>query len=292
MSKAVLYIDDEFINLESFKMQFENKFDVFTAESAYEAYSILAQNEIKVVISDQRMPDITGIELLEYVKNTYPQVIRILLTAYIQEEYLFEAINRGGVYRYLTKPWNSIELEATIQAAIDNYNLKAENQNLITQLKDKINQLIISEQNFRNVFNSTSDGILILDENNVILNVNRTFCNLVSSNPDTLIGKSFLNYITDNETLINNSDSTETPVIFKLNNTSRNAVFVKMKRNSIEYESSVAQLIVLNDITFEKEFETKLYKTQLLAEEKERERISRDLHDGIGPLLSTLKIYL
>jgi PAS domain S-box-containing protein len=298
MSEPILYIDDEPINLESFKYQFES-YQVFTALSAYEAYKILAENEIKVVISDQRMPEVTGIELLEVVKNQYPNIVRILLTAFLQEEYLLEAINRGGVYRYVTKPWNYIELDSIIKNAIEIFNLKAENQNLIAQLKEKVTQLSISEEKFRNIFNSSSEGILILNSKSKIINANKAISNMVKIPVNELPGMYFCNFIDpqQRELLINclqnQHDCVKIENIeFKITDNTYSTIYAEIKSNAIEYEGEVATIIVLHDVTEKKQFERKLYSAQINAEEKERERIAKELHDGIGPLLSTLKIYL
>jgi PAS domain S-box-containing protein len=301
MSKAdtVLYIDDEPINLESFKISFEDSFDIYTAESAYDAYKILAQNEIKIVISDQRMPEITGIELLEVVKNKYPDIVRILLTAYVHQEYLMEAINRGGVYRYLTKPWNIIELDSVIKNAIEIYDLKSDNKKLIKQLEDKVTEISISEEKFRNIFNSSTDGIMIIGLDKKIINANKAIFNVTGFSTDEIIGRNYLDFILPeyHELLIDRIkqisdnfklDYAECEAIEK----DGNKIFLEVKGSIIEYDGRPAMLAIVHDITERKQFEKQLYTARVNAEEKERERIAKDLHDGIGPLLSTLKIYL
>jgi PAS domain S-box-containing protein len=297
--EPILYIDDEPLNLESFKIQFEDIYQVYTAESAKEAYEILASNSIKVVISDQRMPEVTGIELLELVKQKYPDIIRILLTAYIQEEYLLEAINKGGVFRYLTKPWQFIELNTVIKSAIETYNLKLENKQLIEELKDKINLLIVSEEKFRNIFNSTSEGILIYDLNYTILNVNWTIEKMLKISADEIIGKQIINFFSKEQVekiklriedikTFGNAELAE----YKILTTDGVPIIFEAKSDFIQYEGQPAILSMLHDITEKRNFEKQLYIAQVNAEEKERERLAKELHDGIGPLLSTLKIYM
>ena len=95
----VLYIDDEPNNLVTFKAAFRRAFTVFTAESAEEGRTILEQNDIHVILSDQRMPKMTGIEFFESILSTHPEPIRILITGYTDINAVIDAINRGQVYK-------------------------------------------------------------------------------------------------------------------------------------------------------------------------------------------------
>jgi DNA-binding NtrC family response regulator len=135
MSVGVLYVDDEINNLNSFKAAFRRDFNIYTAASASDGRKILDTNEIGVIITDQRMPVTTGIEFLESVLHIYPDTIRILLTGFSDINAVIDAINRGQVYRYLVKPWQNDELKIYIQNAIEVYNLRRENKELIYKLK-------------------------------------------------------------------------------------------------------------------------------------------------------------
>lgn len=126
----VLYVDDEEQNLVSFKASFRRYFSIFTANSANEAQEILNQNEIHVLITDQRMPEITGTELLAKAALNYPDQIRILLTGYTDIEALKDAVNKGHIFRYLEKPWNDDELKKTIDDSFKVYNIKKEQEEL------------------------------------------------------------------------------------------------------------------------------------------------------------------
>jgi DNA-binding NtrC family response regulator len=135
MPVGVLYVDDEINNLNSFKAAFRRDFNIYTASSAVEGRKILDVNEIGVIITDQRMPVTTGIEFLESILHTYPDTIRILLTGFSDINAVIDAINRGQVYRYLVKPWQNDELKIHIQNAIEIYDLRKENRELIYKLK-------------------------------------------------------------------------------------------------------------------------------------------------------------
>lgn len=135
MQFGVLYIDDEIHNLNSFKAAFRRDFNIHVAQSAREGRKILEQNEIAVIVTDQRMPVMTGIEFLESIIPVYPDTIRILLTGFSDINAVMDAINRGQVYKYLVKPWADEELKMYIQNAIEIYHLRKENRELASKLE-------------------------------------------------------------------------------------------------------------------------------------------------------------
>jgi len=132
---AVLYVDDEENNLIAFKASFRRVFNVFTALSVKDAKVILADKVIQVLITDQRMPQELGTELLAYAVKDYPDQIRILLTGFSDMDALTDAINRGQIFRYLKKPWNENELKETIESAFKVYELRQKQKDLTTQLQ-------------------------------------------------------------------------------------------------------------------------------------------------------------
>ncbi|WP_346236077.1 hybrid sensor histidine kinase/response regulator [Niabella insulamsoli] len=143
----VLYVDDEENNLSSFKANFRRLYEIYTANSGAAALDILSQTEVHVVISDQRMPGMTGVELFKKVKKLYPEPIRILLTGYTDIQALAEAINDGDIYRYITKPWNEIELNNSIQNAYDVFRTRRELKEKLAELQktnDELNRFIYS----------------------------------------------------------------------------------------------------------------------------------------------------
>ena len=135
MAVGVLYVDDEVNNLNSFKAAFRRDFEVFTAISAKEGRKILDTTEIGVIITDHRMPVMTGIEFLESIIQIYPDTIRILLTGFADINAVMDAINRGHVYKYVVKPWQNDELKMYITNAIEIYKLRRENKDLAAKLR-------------------------------------------------------------------------------------------------------------------------------------------------------------
>ncbi len=131
----ILFVDDEEISLLNFRMIFQDRYEIITTLSGEEALEKFQNTEnIGLVISDQRMPGISGVELLSTIYESNPETIRVLLTAHSQVEYVLDAINRGQIYQYILKPWNTNELKAIIERAKKLYQLTQENVSLTKEL--------------------------------------------------------------------------------------------------------------------------------------------------------------
>jgi DNA-binding NtrC family response regulator len=131
----VLYLDDDDANLVTFRANFRDQFIVFTTSNPVEAYNMIAENKIQIVITDHNMPRMSGVEFLESIARDYPDVQRILLTGYTELVPLMEAINKGKVFRILTKPFNMKEISRMVIEAWDNFRHVIEKDKLIHQLK-------------------------------------------------------------------------------------------------------------------------------------------------------------
>jgi DNA-binding NtrC family response regulator len=150
----ILVVDDEQDNLDAFRFNFRKTFDILTATSGAEALSVLADKDVAVVVTDQRMPKMTGVELLREVRVRKPETVGIILTAFTDVDVLIEAINLGQVYRYITKPWDAKEVRGVLQYAIERFHLSRENQRLEAQLAEYtgyLNQQIHGEFDFGNI---------------------------------------------------------------------------------------------------------------------------------------------
>lgn len=119
----VLYLDDEENNLIAFKALFRREFDVFTTTSPQEAVAYLNANEVPIILSDQKMPELSGVEFFELTLNDFPNAVRILVTGYADIEAVIDAINRGQVYRYVAKPWNENDLRVCLLNAAERYDM-------------------------------------------------------------------------------------------------------------------------------------------------------------------------
>jgi two-component system, sensor histidine kinase and response regulator len=119
----ILYIDDEQPNLVTFSAVFRRKYKVLTALTLQRGREQLEENpEIKVIISDQNMREGTGVDFFYSIKNTHPDIIRIILTGFSDQQAMYDGINKANVYRFLTKPWNEIDIAKTIESGIELYN--------------------------------------------------------------------------------------------------------------------------------------------------------------------------
>lgn len=118
-SQLVLYVDDETPNLLTFRYAFEREFRVLTAGSAEEALAILRREDVAILVADQRMPGMTGVELCERARAIRPDAARMIMTAYMDIGAAIDAINRGQVSRYLVKPWREEDVAETLREAID-----------------------------------------------------------------------------------------------------------------------------------------------------------------------------
>lgn len=124
LKPKILVVDDELDNLDLLYRTFHREYKVLRAQSGLEALEILeTSEEVAVIISDQRMPKMSGTEFLSLTAKQYPDTIRILLTGFTDVEDLVEAINSGKVFKYLTKPWNAEELKGLVKQAVDTHNV-------------------------------------------------------------------------------------------------------------------------------------------------------------------------
>lgn len=131
----ILYVDDEVHNLRTFKATFKWEFNVFVARSAFEGFDFLDQNDIHLVISDQRMSGLSGTEFLKRVKVRSPDALRIILTGYTDLDAVVKAINECGIHRYMTKPWNELQMKTVLDHALEYYQLRKDKKSLLVQLE-------------------------------------------------------------------------------------------------------------------------------------------------------------
>jgi len=138
---TILYVDDEENNLFSFKATFRIKYNVLTALSGDGALAILQKTLVHIIVTDQRMPEMTGVEFLEKVLEKYPDPMRILLTGYADMDAVVDAVNKGKIFHYLAKPWDEEELDLTIQSAYAKYLERAELKETNAKLEVSNDQL-------------------------------------------------------------------------------------------------------------------------------------------------------
>lgn len=134
-SPAVLLIDDERRSLEAMEMALEDEFEVFAASSAEEALKVLEDEWIQVVLCDQRMPGMTGVELLTEMRARWPETIRVIVTGYTETDDIIRAINDAGIYQFLTKPWHPDQLLMAARSGARLFQLQREHDQLRLEMK-------------------------------------------------------------------------------------------------------------------------------------------------------------
>src|SRR5947199_2664373 len=127
----ILLVDDEPEILFSLRGLLRKEFELYTAESGAEALAILRQHPVHVIMTDQRMPQMTGVELLRRARGDCPEAVRMIFTGYADIKAVIDAINQGQIYRYLTKPWDPDELRAVLHEACEHYDRIAERKRIL-----------------------------------------------------------------------------------------------------------------------------------------------------------------
>ncbi len=136
MSKhEILIVDDEPANLQKLKRTFLTEYTVHEARTGDEALLILKDRPVVAIVTDQRMPGMSGVNLLRQAREVRPDTIRIILTGYTDVEYLMDAINQGQVHRYITKPWEPVALKEALRQEIERWQLRKENERLSEELR-------------------------------------------------------------------------------------------------------------------------------------------------------------
>ncbi len=271
----LLIIDDEIEITKSIARQFRRKYQVFSATSASEGMEIMEKEHVQVILSDQRMPDMTGVDFFSVIKDKYPDALKLLITGYSDIEAVIGAINEGQVFRYVTKPWNPNELESIVKEAFEKYELITNNRRLMLSLQDsnirleekvKIRTSELETLNSRlsdlNKEKNSYIGMVAHDLRNPI-GIAEAFSDLLLEEFDTLTKDSQLEYIG----LINQSCSFSLDLIhsfldiskieagiFDLNisrhdyisfladNVKRNAMLAKNKSQKIVIETSLPEI--------------------------------------------------
>ncbi|WP_428265055.1 sigma-54-dependent transcriptional regulator [Haliangium sp.] len=131
----LLVVDDEQDNLDAFRFNFRRAFTILCAQSGDEALALLREHDVAVIVTDQRMPRMSGLELLNRAAEVRPDAVGIILTAFTDVDVLLDAINHGHIYRYITKPWEAKEVRGVLTQAIERFALQRDNQRLLDQLR-------------------------------------------------------------------------------------------------------------------------------------------------------------
>ncbi len=280
----VLYVDDEIHNLTSFKANFRTFFEIYTAQSAEEGKQILKEKDIHVLITDQKMPKMTGVEFLESIIEEFPFPVRMILTGHTCMETVIEAINKGQVYRYLTKPFEADELKGIIESAYDLYQFRKSDG-------DTLNK-------FRQAFENFNDAVFMMDLNGHLNELNTYGLNLFKvqrSHLNTLYLKSLFDHTSEYDKLYKQLVDTGVLIDFpaRLKDTTGKIIEALISATPIKDGNEViGYQCMIRDITNQKETENLVLRAIIETQENERVRMGKNLHDSVGQKLAALKMFL
>jgi two-component system response regulator HupR/HoxA len=148
--RRVLFVDDEEKILKALERSLlDEPYEALFANSGKEALEVLKREQVHVLVTDMRMPEMTGLKLVRIVKKEYPYVIRLVLSGYTDIETLLAAINEGEIFRFITKPWKDEELKTTIRQTIEFYDLHSEREMLMGFVEQMVEGAEPKEVNFR-----------------------------------------------------------------------------------------------------------------------------------------------
>ncbi|MCP4430055.1 MAG: response regulator, partial [Gammaproteobacteria bacterium] len=131
---SILVVDDEQRSLESIQRILYDRFDVHIANNIEDAETVLRREWIQVLLCDQRMPDMSGVEFSEKVRTEYPDIVRMIISGYTEAGDIIDAVNKGGIYQYITKPWHPDDLILKLNNAVKLFKLQRENEQLAVEL--------------------------------------------------------------------------------------------------------------------------------------------------------------
>ncbi len=145
---AIVYVDDEAMSLKYFEKEFSKDFNVFTATSGADGWDLIQKHagQVGVLMSDQRMPGQTGVQLLEKVRHHFPQIIRILVTAYSDIDSAVAGINDSAIFRYISKPWEVGDLRITLLRALEFYGVLKERDHLLREKLSVLQQIVLCDR--------------------------------------------------------------------------------------------------------------------------------------------------
>jgi CheY-like chemotaxis protein len=145
---AILFVDDEATTRKYFRRLFGEKFRILEAEDGVQALEVFKQHadEIGVIVTDQRMPNETGVGFLSKIADKYPDIIKILSTAYSDIDAAIGSVNQGGIFRYMTKPWDIPQLEVTLRRAMEFFTVKRERDALLGAKMQAMGNVLLSSR--------------------------------------------------------------------------------------------------------------------------------------------------
>jgi len=239
--KTLLLVDDDPNILKALKrLLHRENYTVLHTNGGSEALQILEQNQVNVIISDHRMPMMTGVEFLAKVKELYPDITRIVLSGYSDIDTITEAINEGNIYKFIAKPWDDEQIKTTVKEAFEQNFLRLENSRLADELTLANSKLLQQNKEtlgfLEQVVNHNSDGIVIVDKSKKVIYSNPSALTLLLDHYWAFPGDEFKLPFKEGQSFQHRLPSKNT-----------DDILLQVHCTTITYESKQAFLITLHD---------------------------------------------
>jgi len=241
--RTLLLVDDEPNILKALKRLLRRDgYNILLADGGNEALKLLLENPVNVIVSDHRMPVMTGIEFLAKVKEKYPDITRIVLSGFSDLDTITEAVNEGNIYKFLAKPWDDAQIRTTIKEAFEHNELLLENTRLTEELK-KVNAGLVQENVetssiLEHIVNQISDGIVVVNSENKVIFSNPCALALLMDNYRVLPGDEFKLPFKEHH-------------IFRhrLARDNKDDLLIETRTSTIPHEGEQAFLVTLHDLS-------------------------------------------
>jgi len=241
--RELLLVDDEANILKALqRLLRRDGYTILLANSGEEALQLLLEKKVGVIISDHRMPAMTGTELLAKVKDLYPDTTRIVLSGFSDIDSITEAINQGNIYKFLAKPWDDAEIRTTVQEAFERFELRAENTRLTEELKQA--NIALEQKNvetsglLEQVVNHNSDAIIVVNKERQVVFSNPSALSLLIDHYRVLEGDQFAMPFQENQIIQQ-----------RLERPGRPDLLLEVRSIMIKHEGEPAFLVTLHDIS-------------------------------------------
>lgn len=241
--RNLLLVDDEVNILKALqRLLRRDGYTIFSAQGGAEALQLLKEHKVGVIVSDHRMPVMTGTEFLAKVKLLYPDAMRIVLSGFSDIDTITDSINQGNIYKFIAKPWDDMQIRTTIQEAFEYFELRQENSRLTEELKTANAQLVQKNLEtsgvLEQVVNHNTDGIVVVDNSKKVIFSNPSALTLLIEHYRVLPGDEFKLPFKENQ-------------IFRqiLPRTGKDNLILDIRSSMILHEGESAFLITLHDVS-------------------------------------------
>jgi PAS domain S-box-containing protein len=280
----ILYVDDQERNTSSFKGAFRRDFQIDTAISAKEGKGLLEKNDYHILLTDQRMPNTTGVEFLSEICELYPDIMRILITAYSDIEAVINAINHGKIYKYINKPYDDGEVKNIFYEAYQVY-----------QYRKGINQEI---KRYKETFDKSNDPIFLINTKGEFIDTNMACLKMLDMTRADLLStpcsyffkeksekRSFMKKLKENDKV----DDFE--VAIKAQSDVADCL-MSIRKIKFEFDNSIAYHGSLKNITFIKKATHSAIQEIVEKNEGDRQKFASILHESLAQKLAGIKFYM